>query len=184
MSEAQQRHRHSRINLGCGPDQPDDWCNVDIDASQSPDVVQDLTQTPWPFADSCAEEIQAHHVLEHLDHDDTVAALEECARILAPGGRLHIRVPVGLDADADPDHVSRWTWRTPLMYCGERPWDADVGLRVVDRDVDLEVVGSGPVLGALRKWVDWRLDRHGPGRWCFGLPSTVGVFEVRMEVDR
>jgi SAM-dependent methyltransferase len=79
------------LNLGCGFRKEPGAVNVDAYPICEPDVVWDLNQTPLPFEDGAFDLILARHVLEHLQ--DWWACFVDCARILAPGGELHIHVP-------------------------------------------------------------------------------------------
>lgn len=80
-----------KCNLGCGRQKKDGFVNVDWDPKAAPDVLHDLNALPYPFADGEFELVEAFHVLEHLDLPFEV--MKELHRILAPGGRLHIKVP-------------------------------------------------------------------------------------------
>ena len=109
-----------RVNLGCGPDAPPGWLNVDgsmnawfthhkhlrrtlqlvgvINASNqganwklSP-LVHNLSK-PLPFADNSVSAIYASHVLEHLYRSQALALISECNRTLRPGGTLRLVVP-------------------------------------------------------------------------------------------
>lgn len=94
-----------RLNLGCGNDIRPGYVNHDI-ARHRPevDVVHDLRTLPWPWQDGVAAEIQLMDVVEHLP--DVVAVIDECWRILAPGGVLHVSVPHYESENAwiDPTH--------------------------------------------------------------------------------
>lgn len=174
------------LHLGCGEDYREGWHNVDYVPSVDPDEVVDLDKYPWPWGDGSFETIRGSHVFEHLE--DVEAALRECERILEPGGRLIVTVPVGVDARADPDHNHEWTWRTPTFYCGARHWDTDVGLDVVDRRVDIWSHRRPPRLARLitRYWT-WKIRRYGAGAWCFSLPAMSGEFTTifeRPELER
>ncbi len=46
-----------------------------------------------PFPDSSFDVVYHSHVLEHIDRDKAPAFLEECSRVLKPGGFLRIVVP-------------------------------------------------------------------------------------------
>ena len=48
---------------------------------------------PLDCADSCADEVRASHVLEHLPWRQTMDALRDWVRVLKPGGVLKIAVP-------------------------------------------------------------------------------------------
>jgi SAM-dependent methyltransferase len=81
-----------RLNLGCGSVCHPDWVNLDTIASR-PDVVACDLRRPLPFADAVAEACYASHVLEHLNQHDARCLLDECHRLLRPGGILRIVVP-------------------------------------------------------------------------------------------
>lgn len=80
-----------KINLGCGKDYKQGYTNVDL---RSPcDVEYNLSNVPWPFDNSSAEEILMLDFLEHFSYRDTDKILYEAWRILKPGGTLIVQVP-------------------------------------------------------------------------------------------
>ena len=173
------------LHLGCGVNQPTAWHNVDVVADVNPDEVVDLDEYPWPWPDASFDRIVAEHVFEHLS--DIERALRECERVLRSGGVLYLRLPMGVNAIADPDHSwggkHPWTWQTPEFYTGARHWDTDVGLRVREKDVELHSQHSArPLAAAFRAWwlVLWAINQ-GPGEWCWSLPSMSGEFVVVFE---
>ena len=86
------RSDHLKINLGCGPDVRDGYVNVD--ARPFPGVeCQDLSTIPWKWDDSVAEEIMMLDFLEHFSYRKTDSILQECWRVLKPGGKLVVQVP-------------------------------------------------------------------------------------------
>lgn len=102
-----------KINLGAGADPTEGYVNVDMVDLPGIDVVHNLMSFPYCFEDESATHIRAVDVLEHLDHytDDkrpsVIAFIEECWRILKPGGELFIQTP-RYDAAflwIDPTHV-------------------------------------------------------------------------------
>lgn len=100
-----------KLHLGCGTDILPGWVNIDCAALPGVDLVHDLNVIPLPFPDACAEEIRCQDVLEHIKY---APLLKECHRMLAPGGRLHIRVP-HFTSNAnynDPTHVNRFSGKT------------------------------------------------------------------------
>lgn len=170
------------LHLGCGDDYRDGEHNVDAVASVGPDEQVDLDEIPWPWPDESFRLIRAYHVFEHLN--DIEAALGECIRVLQPGGKIDLRLPAGVNADADPDHTwgtsgRPWTWQTPEFYTGKRHWDSDLPLQLSERAVELHTHYSHPLLQALHH-LKWRLERwwDGDGEWCFRQPAASGEFRV------
>lgn len=105
------------INLGCGPIQPAGWVNVDfsnrarlvkyfpiIDSLlrklglipptefSRKTTVFDVRKS-LPFGDSSVHAIYAGELWEHLLPKDAVSLMNECCRVLIPGGQLRVNVP-------------------------------------------------------------------------------------------
>jgi SAM-dependent methyltransferase len=104
--------RQTRLNIGCGKRPLADAVNLDISDRVGADVVHDLNFTPWPFADSTFDEVQAFDVLEHLN--DVVRALEEIHRISRHGATVHVTIPHFSSANAftDVTHRHWFGWRS------------------------------------------------------------------------
>jgi SAM-dependent methyltransferase len=113
-------NHHERLNLGCGPNAPANWLNVDgswnawlsnhaflrktlkairVISKNSPGaewnvrpLVHDLTK-PLPFEENSVSVIYGAHVLEHLYLADAQRLLGECKRVLRPGGVIRLVVP-------------------------------------------------------------------------------------------
>lgn len=89
-----------KLNLGCGHTNLPGWLNCDREPGQNVDIVLDLND-PLPFKDDFADEILMAHVLEHIQNWHLV--VEDCHRVLKPGGILTIKVPYGVNGD--PFHI-------------------------------------------------------------------------------
>jgi predicted SAM-dependent methyltransferase len=111
------------VNLGCGACFHSDWVNIDF-VSQSPDVVQHDLRTQLPLNDESCAVVYHSHFLEHLPHAFAPLFLQECYRVLVPGGLLRVVVP-DLETIArlylknlesalvgDADAASRYEWLT------------------------------------------------------------------------
>ena len=80
------------LNLGCGNRYHPDWINIDI-APQSVGVIaHDLSQG-IPLPDNVCDVVYHSHVLEHIRRSDVLPFMQECYRVLKPGGILRIAVP-------------------------------------------------------------------------------------------
>ena len=115
-----------RYNLGSGlTNYLKGYINVDIDEKVNPDVVDDVTITPWIWAKpNSAEEIRMNNLVEHLS--PFIEVVKECHRTLKNGSILWIKVPFIktdgslkelqesiLDCYSDPTHVGlKFTTRT------------------------------------------------------------------------
>ena len=83
-----------KLELGCGTAPTPGYVHHDRHKhAPHVDVAHDLDQLPWPWADESCQEILALDVFEHL-HLMPAAWLQECHRLLQPGGLLKLRVPV------------------------------------------------------------------------------------------
>jgi len=91
--------------LGCGSRPDPKYWNVDKwqNDAETVDEEVDLNED-WPWEDESVNEIYSGHAVEHLD--DITHFMEECHRVLKPGGRILVRCPHGAnDASmADPTH--------------------------------------------------------------------------------
>lgn len=95
-----------KLNLGCGNNHLEGYINVDLFGN--PDLKYDLEVVPWPWEDSCVEEIVLHHVLEHLGSsaDIYLNIIKELYRVCKPDAIIKIDVPHPRHDDfiADPTH--------------------------------------------------------------------------------
>ena len=83
-----------RLNLGSGQfNLPAEagWVNIDGDPAMPADLH--LWVPPLPYAPSSIAEIYMGHFLEHLSPTDAALLLQDCRRVLVPGGRLGVVVP-------------------------------------------------------------------------------------------
>jgi len=80
------------LNVGCGRRYDRRWVNLDL-SSRDASVVQYDINDGIPFADGSFDAVYHSHVFEHLKPEQGERLLQECFRVLAPGGVLRIVVP-------------------------------------------------------------------------------------------
>ena len=113
-------HPSEKLNLGCGPNAPATWMNLDGSwnawfahhphlrralemvgvinkANQGASwsvkpLVHDLRK-PLPFKENTLGAIYASHVFEHVYRTEAQQLLSECKRVLKPGGVIRLVVP-------------------------------------------------------------------------------------------
>ena len=83
--------RPLRLHLGAGTHRPLGWVNVDV-VGMAPDLAWNLRR-PLPFPDGAAEAVFLEHVLEHFPLAAGLDLLDECRRVLKPGGIVRVGVP-------------------------------------------------------------------------------------------
>ncbi len=93
-----------KIDFGCGQKKKEGYIGVDMRQLPGVDIVHDMNNAPYPFADSVADQILMDNVLEHLD--DPLRVMEEIYRISADGGQVVVSVPYfrSFYAVIDPTH--------------------------------------------------------------------------------
>jgi SAM-dependent methyltransferase len=132
------------LDLGCGT-VPKGRLGIDRHPHPNVDLVMDLdylypdfshgqTAAHWheeglegpesrnpglPFPDNSIESIVSHHALEHIG-DGFIRLMDECHRVLVPGGPMRIIVPLfpSYSAVADPDHKRYFMVGTFETFCG------------------------------------------------------------------
>ena len=80
------------LNLGCGKMFHPNWVNVDV-VSNSPHVLAFDLNLGIPFAAESFDIVYHSHILEHLERPYAEHLLQECFRVLKPGGLLRVVVP-------------------------------------------------------------------------------------------
>jgi len=92
------------LDLGCGSNKRAGAIGLDCRLGKGVDVVCDL-EHPLPLADEVADEIHAHHVLEHVRN--LILLMEEIYRVCRPGAIVHVSGPYYTSRGAfrDPTHV-------------------------------------------------------------------------------
>lgn len=104
----------SKLNLGAGNLIMPDAVNHDrIKHREEIAVAHDLNDLPWPWPDNSFDHITARSVFEHLKLN-LVETLDECWRILRPGGGLFIKLPHWQSdiAYQDPTHYWQFSLRS------------------------------------------------------------------------
>ncbi len=99
----------ARLNLGAGADIRQGWINHDLVKRPGIDIAWDLNKVPWPWPDNAFEIVLALSVLEHLQLN-LIQSLDECWRIIQPGGVLSIKFPLHTSPFIHHDPTHRWYW--------------------------------------------------------------------------
>ena len=107
------------LDVGCGVKKYPGSVGLDRNPDTAADIVCDLDVFPWPLDSESFDEIRLIHVIEHLG--DVVRTVEECHRILRPGGRIVMETPHYTDFSSFCDPTHRWHLNSfSFRYFGEQ----------------------------------------------------------------
>jgi len=96
-SDARLRYHYLRLfekpklHIGSGWRRLEGWLNTDIELV--PDVMQMDATTRFPFADNTFEYLFTEHMIEHVPYPKGRSMLQECYRVLRPGGIIRVITP-------------------------------------------------------------------------------------------
>ena len=115
------------LNLGCGYRYHPDWTNVDFIETGDGVIAHNLLEG-IPFESDKFNVVYHSHVLEHFSKSDGQKFIEECYRVLKPGGIIRIALPnlEGIiceylrllkgSLDGDPDAQENYNWIMLELY--------------------------------------------------------------------
>lgn len=138
-----------KIDLACGQNKQPEHIGVDI--AGDCDIVHDLfNQFPYPFEDNYADEIFSSHFIEHIPmeyievngkfKDKLFAFIDECYRILKPGGKLTLIFPNALSIRAFQDPTHRRFIPATTVYYFSKHWREINKLDHYNCDCDFDFV--------------------------------------------
>ena len=81
-----------RLQIGTGPNPLPGWLNTTLTPFQPGTIFLDASQ-PFPIPAARFAYIFGEHVIEHLEFDEAARMLDECFRVLQPGGRIRLATP-------------------------------------------------------------------------------------------
>jgi SAM-dependent methyltransferase len=111
------------LHIGAGSKKLRRAVTLDINPRLNPDVVWDLNDFPYPFADGEFDLVLCEHVIEHLQN--VIRVMEELHRVTRAGGRVIVRVPhfSSLNFNTDPTHVHAFSSRSFDYLCVGTPYE-------------------------------------------------------------
>ena len=85
-------HNIRKLQLGAGETILNGWLNTDLHPYIEGLIFLDVTQK-FPFKEKTFDYILSEHLIEHLTYLGGLRMLEECFRVLRPGGKIRIATP-------------------------------------------------------------------------------------------
>ena len=106
------------LDVGCGIKKYPGAIGLDHNPRSKADILCELDHFPWPVGDQLFDEVRLIHVIEHVG--DVVRTVEECHRVLRPGGVLILETPHYTDFSSFCDPTHRWHLNSfSFRYFGE-----------------------------------------------------------------
>ena len=128
------------LDVGCGANKTKDAIGLDNNPRTAADVIHDLGDLPYPFADNEFDLVVSNHVVEHVP--DVMAFIGELHRVTRSGGRIKLLTPHYTNPDwaNDPthrNHINSYTFNT--FVPGREVFDfyTDIQLKPIDCYVSL-----------------------------------------------
>lgn len=97
-----------KLDLGCGNNKREGFLGVDLVKTDATDYVHDLFRFPWPFGDGEVAELHCSHFFEHVPALLRPKFMDECYRVLVPGGQMQVIVPYYSSMRAIQDFTHEW----------------------------------------------------------------------------
>lgn len=113
-----------KVNLGCGKSKMEGWIGLD-QGDYGQEIIRDM-KNGLPFCDNSCVELFADQVLEHIQmNEDFIFIMNECLRVLKPGGIMTIRVPwyESEVAIKDPTHCRFFSRNTFTYMIKDNHWE-------------------------------------------------------------
>lgn len=109
------------LDIGCGINCQTGFVGMDKRKLPGVQIVHDAERFPWPLDDGSCEVIAASHLIEHIKPWLQIDFMNECWRILKPGGVLMISTPyaTSFGFQQDPTHCTSWNEATPRYFAPE-----------------------------------------------------------------
>jgi len=112
-------HEVRRLQLGAGDHPHADWLNTDLhDYGRGDELVYLDVRKRFPLPDASFDVVYSEHMIEHLTYAEGQRCLQECLRVLRPGGRIRIATPslqrlaALYDGGETADRYVHWAVRT------------------------------------------------------------------------
>lgn len=150
------------LHLACGKRPFQDWINIDImPFSPGTDILLDLRR-PIPLPDNVIDLMYSEDFIEHLDRLEGSRLLNECYRILRPGGIMRLLTPnlrtLAKQYVDRSSNLLEWyshrygtTYFAEILNHGMRSWGHQF---IYDDDMlaqELRIVGFKPQLQSLNQ---------------------------------
>ena len=86
-------HRPAKLNIGCGTNSLTGWLNTEYEVLLPPGAIYLDATRAFPLPTASFDRVFCEHMIEHVPLAAGARMVEECYRVLRPGGRIRIATP-------------------------------------------------------------------------------------------
>lgn len=86
-------HEVRKLQLGAAGNLRPGWLNTDLHGYGHDNLVYLDVRKPFPLPDASFDLVYSEHMLEHLTYTEGQQCLDECLRVLRPGGQIRTATP-------------------------------------------------------------------------------------------
>lgn len=176
------------LDIGCGKHKTPGSIGLDCNPGTDADVIHNLNNFPYPFADNEFDLITGNQVIEHVD--DVLAVMRELHRIAKPGATIRLDTPHYTDISSfrDPTHKHHFTCESFMYFTEKRPefaFYSDVTMRTKMIRVSLlklwRIFGIELLVNLSNRSNKWRfLRRFWEAYLCFIIRGKTILFEFEV----
>jgi len=175
------------LDVGCGANKTPGAIGLDNNPRTAADVIHDLGEFPYPFADNEFDRVVSSHVVEHVP--DVMGFITELHRITRPGGTIFLLTPHYTNPDwaNDPthrNHINSYTFNTFLADRQVFDFYTEVRLKPLKCDVSVlslwKMLGVGAFINIDQHWPSMRFTRK---FWEHYLSGIMRGKEIRFEFE-
>lgn len=115
------KHQIKKLQIGSGANIIEGWLNTNV-VPQKKDIILLDSREIFPFKDKTFDYIFSEHQIEHITYKEGLFMLQECFRILKPGGKIRIATPdlkvfVGLYKTENKSKIQEQYTKAVIDYC-------------------------------------------------------------------
>lgn len=117
-----------KLQIGAGHRGRSSWLCSDINPTLGKIIYLNAAR-PLPFEDKIFDYIFSEHMIEHISYKQGVELLQECCRIIRPGGKIRITTPdleviLGLHTSSPSDSQKEYIKWITDKYIGGNSYNA------------------------------------------------------------
>ena len=173
-----------KLDLGCGQNKQEGFLGVDKYEAPGVDVVHDLLEFPWPWADNSVLEVRCSQFFEHIPGRLRPRFMEELWRILKPNHGAVFVTPSWKNERAYGDFTHEWPPVTRWTYLYfSKAWREQNKLTHGAYDINCDFAVTFPAISHDPIWAKTRSHEVLAFAGAHYLDVEVDIFAQVVKID-